>query len=135
MDRAMNKLNFAVAVFVFLALVLVLYAIDIIVGHSFDSSWPGHARYHVALSGLHLITFAAVIAVVAIDGLRRRRRSAWITLAIASILGTASWPVARAMVGDPPAWWVQSVFAVALLGSLLALALSYKECFAAEDVR
>jgi len=125
----MTKLNCAVAIFLGLSLLMLAYGIDIILRHGADPAWPGHARYHVTLSGLHMVTFSTMLVVAAVGGLRKRRRSAWIMLAIASTLGCASWPLARLLAGDPPPVSVQLHLGIALVAGLVGLALSGKYCF------
>src|SRR5258708_38087601 len=98
----MTKLNCAVAIFLGLSLLMLAYGIDIILRHGADPAWPGHARYHVRLSGLHMVTFAPVLAVAADGGVRRRRRRPWVLLAVPSTLGRGWWPLARLFVGEPP---------------------------------
>jgi hypothetical protein len=125
----MKKLNLAAGIFVYLALQGFVYGADIAWRHGFDRSWPAHARYHVVVSGIHIITLALMTAVAAIGGLRRRRRAAWLTLAIVSTVGWAAWPVARMLAGEPPAGWVQIVTFGSALAALFALAISYGPVF------
>ena len=125
----MKNVKIASAIFVYLAVQGLAYGADIIYRHAFEPTWPAHARYHVMLNGLHVIVFALVTAVVAIGGLRKARRTAWITLAIVGTLGWLSWPLARAIAGEPPALWVQLVTGFSGLAALLALAISYKPIF------
>lgn len=125
----MTRIKVAAAIFVYLAVQGLAYGADIIHRHAFEPTWPAHARYHVMLNGLHVIVFALVTAVVAIGGLRKARRTAWITLAIVGTLGWLSWPIARAIAGEPPPMWVQLVTGLSGLAALVALGISYKPIF------
>jgi hypothetical protein len=124
-----KKLNLAAGIFVYLALQGFVYGADIAVRHGFDRSWPAHARYHVVVSGIHIIALSLMTAVAAIGGLRRRRRAAWLTLAVVSTVGWAAWPAARAIAGEPPAGWVQLVTFGSVIAALVALGISYGPVF------
>lgn len=130
----MKKLNLAAGIFVYLALQGFVYGVDIVQRHGYDRSWPAHARYHVVVSGIHIVAMSLVTAVAAIGGLRRRRRAAWITLAILSTVAWGAWPIARAIAGQPPPPWVQAVTMGSFAAALLALAISFKPIFDAEGL-
>jgi len=124
-----KKLNLAAGIFVYLALQGFVYGADIAVRHGFDRGWPAHARYHVVVSGIHIVAMSLMTAVAAIGGLRKRRRAAWLTLAIVSTVGWAAWPIARVLAGQPPAAWVQIVTFGSALAALIALGISYGPVF------
>jgi len=129
----MKKLDVASWIFLGLALFGIAYGIDIASRHGFDQSWPAHARYHVVVSGIHIVVLSLVTAIMA-GGLRRRRRSAWITLAIVSTFGWAAWPIARSIAGEPPPGWVQLVTIGALGAAIVGLAISFRPIFAGDPV-
>jgi hypothetical protein len=66
---------------------------------------------------------------MAIGGLRKARKTAWLTLAIVGTLGWLSWPIARAVAGEPPPVWVQMVTGLSGVAALIALAISWKPVF------
>ncbi len=125
----MTRLKIAVAIFMYLAVQGLVYGIDIVQRHGFDQSWPAHARYHVTLSGIHIVTLAGITAVAALGGLLKARRSAWIMLAIASTVGWSAWPVGRFIAGEPPPPMVIAVTAGSFVAALIALALAWGPCF------
>ncbi len=125
----MGRRNVAAGIFVYLALQGFVYGADIVHRHGFDESWPQHARYHVVVSGVHMIAMALMTVVAALGGLRKARRSAWITLAIVSTVGWAAWPIARALAGEPPPFWVQLVTGGSFLAAAVALGLTFRDCF------
>lgn len=125
----MGKLNLAAGIFVVLALLGAAYGVDIALRHGFDDSWPAHARYHLVVSGLHLVTLSLLTGAAAIGGLRRRRRAAWVTLAIVAPATWAAWPLARLVAGQPPPGWVQLLTLGAVLMALFALAISFRPIF------
>ena len=126
----MNRLNLAAGIFVYLAVQLTAYGADIIYRHGFDTSWPAHARYHVVVSGVHIIAMALMSAVVAIGGLRKRRRAAWTALALITTLAWLGWPIARFIAGEhPPPVWVLLVTGSSAVVAAVALVISYKPCF------
>src|SRR5688572_28590030 len=98
----MTRLRVATAIFLCLAVQGLVYGIDIVVRHGFAPAWPAHARYHVAFSGMHIVTLGSIAAVAALGGLSEARRSAWIMLAIASTVGWSAWPLGRFIGGEPP---------------------------------
>jgi hypothetical protein len=129
----MTRLNVAAGIFVYLALQLTVYGADIIYRHGFDTTWPPHARYHVVVSGVHIIAIAFMSAVVAVGALRKRRRTAWTALAIITTLAWAGWPIARLVAGEhPPPLWVLLVTASSIVVAIIALAISFRPCFARE---
>src|SRR5207249_8850597 len=98
--------------------------------HGFDTTWPAHARYHVVVSGVHIIAMALMSGVVAVGGLRKRRRAAWTALAIITTLAWLGWPIARFIAGEqPPPTWVLLVTGSSALAAVVALAISYRPCF------
>jgi hypothetical protein len=125
----MSRLKAAAAIFVYLALQGFVYGVDIILRHGLDRSWPAHARYHVVVSGIHIVSLAAITLVHAVGGLRKRRRTSWLTLAVVSTVAWAAWPIARLVAGEPPPAWVQLVTAGSLLLALFGLWLAYGPCF------
>jgi len=129
----MNRLKLATAIFLCLAAQGLVYGVDIVIRHGFDPAWPAHARYHVALSGIHIVTLALITAVAALGGLTKARRSAWIMLAIASTVGWSAWPLGRFVAGEPPPPLTIALTTGSLAAGLLALALSYGPCFREAD--
>lgn len=130
----MKKLNLAAGIFVYLALQGFVYGADIAVRHGFDRTWPAHARYHVVVSGIHIIAMSIMTAIAAIGGLRKRRRAAWLTLMVVSTVGWAAWPIARLLAGEPPPGWVQLVTFGSAVAAFIALAISYGPVFDARRV-
>ena len=129
----MKKLDVASWIFLGLALFGIVYGLDIASRHGLDQGWPPNARYHVVVGGIHVVVLSLVTAIMA-GGLRRRRRSAWVTLAVVSLLGWAAWPIARSVAGEPPPGWVQLVTIGALAAAVVALAISFRPIFAGDSV-
>ncbi len=129
----MNRLNVAAGIFIYLALQALVYGLDIAYRHGFDPTWQPHARYHVFISGIHIIAMAGMTVISALGGLRKARRSAWLTLAMVCTVGWAAWPLARAVAGEPPPLWVQLVTGGSFVLGLVALYISYGPCFAPRE--
>lgn len=127
----MNRLNLAAAIYVYLALQGLVYGVDIMLRHGNDPAWPAHARYHVMVSGVHIVALALITGLLAIGGLRKARRTAWLALAVVSSVGWAAWPLARLLAGEPPPLFVQAVTGGSLVAALVALGVSYGPCFQA----
>mgnify|MGYP000679834826 CR=1 FL=1 len=51
--RAQPRVHFALQGFV--------YGVDIMLRHGNDPAWPAHARYHVMVSGVHIVALALII--------------------------------------------------------------------------
>ena len=124
----MKKLDVASWIFLALAVFGFGYGLSLAFGHGADPSWPARARYQVVVGGLHMATLALVTAIMA-GGLRRRRRSAWITLAVVTTLGWAAWPLARLVGGEPPAGWAQIATTLAFAAAVVALGISFRSVF------
>jgi nitroreductase len=128
----MKKLDVASWLFLGLAVFGLVLGIEQTLGHGTNENWPAHARTTAVVGGLHIVALALVTGIMA-GGLRRRRRSAWITLSIVTTIGWAAWPIARVLVGDPQSAWEQIATTLALAVAVVGLGISFRSIFDADS--